>query len=166
MEENNNITNYSVEENLYNAGFKKIWPNDKKINISITTNRDRIIIHKLPRIWLKFFFNWNSYMDKTYKNRYFFYSDEDVNKKLTLIQGNIKKDYDDCSFDLIEADSDVLYHYTNNQYYRAIKSIFFKEKGKIIYLLVDNKFISNGKKRALEEAKKEQSANNLLSMLD
>lgn len=165
MEENNNITNVSVEENLYNAGFKKIWPNDKKINISIT-NRDRIIIHKLPRIWLKFFFNWNSYMDKTYKNRYFFYSDEDVNKKLTLIQGNIKKDYDDCSFDLIEADSDVLYHYTNNQYYRAIKSIFFKEKGKIIYLLVDNKFISNGKKQALEEAKKEQSANNLLSMLD
>lgn len=43
---------------------------------------------------------------------------------------------------------------------------FFKEKGKIIYLLVDNKFISNGKKQALEEAKKEQSANNLLSMLD
>lgn len=30
MEENNNITNDSVEENLYNAGFKKIWPNDKK----------------------------------------------------------------------------------------------------------------------------------------
>ena len=137
MEEKNNITNDYIEEKLYNNGFKKIWPNNKNIDVAIT-NKDVQIIKKLPKIWLKLFFNWNSYMDKVYKNRYFFDIDENVNKKLSLIQGTIRKDYNDCSFHLIEDNSDVLHHYTNHKYYRAIKSIFFNKRKRDIYLLVDN----------------------------